>query len=393
MHYFLFVRLQGLYVREVGLAESIAVVHRNGVVIDVSEAACARQVSRARTLKEAKLILGGTGTFVDAKSHDFEKAQARWLRRGLKFTSIIQPVSECAAFFDLSPHPKPDDIAAQFLSDLHREEGLAIEAAVAPTKWLAELAVTRCEALPLYMGILPIFPVREPRTWLSQRSTQDLIPLPPEVIERLIRLGARKVFDVQRMSLPVLSAQFGKVGLRIHAAAQGLLRDAVVPEWPKASRSCEVILNGCENEEELMKAIQAVARECALTLSDSDQEAGTFRLYLHMEDGKVCQFERTPKRALRSASMIATHLLQFRKECPVESPIERLRVLMLDLQPARRRQPALTTLESKDASALVSAEARLKSAFGEQAVVRASELSISRDKKVLRAWGTVYGWS
>lgn len=404
MRFIVHAELLGFYLRASGLTDSsagapdrqLAAVHGNGRIIDVSSAAEKRGVMRGQELRDAKLILGPNGVCVPWRPDDGKTASEKWLTRLLQYADAVQVLTQASALVDLSRHPRPDDAAATLLRDLSRSERLPIRAGIGPSGWLARLGSERCDPRALHLGILPVEPIRMPAEWLAQLPVERLSPLAPEVSQKLRRLGLRQVRDVQRLPYAALEQQFGRQARVIAETAFGRNFESFRANWPLGSLTRSLSLDGCTDALQLDAALGSLASQSAFQLCSKDLAADALRLYVSREgaDGadEVQTAERPLKKPIQTASEIHTALRQLLGEISLDAPILRVKILMWGLKRTTLRQGAMAFDRTRDASMLGSALSRIQNAYGQDAVMRGSQVVVSRERRVLKAWGDVYGW-
>lgn len=392
MRSILAIELSGFYIK--GFPDDRpTIIHHGGFVIDACPAARARKVTIGRTVQEAKLILREHGRYVLLEPSGYAKACEQWLNILFRFSGVIEPELPHQAFVDLSDHPRPAEIAAMLLHDLAVSTQLDISCGIAPTKWLARLSASHCHPEALRLGILPAEPIVNASEWLSSRSVRDLTPLSDEIIERLVRLGAPRVRDVQRLSSRVLAQQFKRQAPLVEAVARGAFGKPVQCLWPPKSLFERLTLENGADGEAIKHGLQRLGRVAAARLSSSEQEAMFLVLTVGFESGRHLEFSRTCKQPLRSALHLTTHLNQLFDRIMVDEAVESLRVSLLNLEPAKRRQDSLYHGDGSDVSAAEEVIERLRRCHGPNSLFRASEVTLSYEAKVLKEWKRSIGWS
>lgn len=392
MHYFGYIELAGMYLRELNLRDVPAVVHDRGVLLDVSAGAAARGVLTGFSLAEAKAILRDKAVYAEYREDDFLAARDRWLGRILKYADAIEPASPSSAFVDLSGHPEPGEIAGMLLGDIYSAERLPIRCGLASAKWIARISAQRCDPVALGVGILPIEPVRDAKAWLAPQPVSVLEPLTEYQRRSLQRMGIKLVGELQALPDAVLAQQFKKNAALIRAVCEGRFPDPVCAAWPLESFVASVQMSGCESTLELDAALDEISLECARRLSASDKVAGAMHLYLAYESQRIEEFNRSFKRATQSRSELLGHLRQAVLGLRLDEPVESARVRLIDLARSPRKQMTFAYSDRRDVSGLEPTLDRLKDAFGTGVVIKGSEVRLSREMRVLKAWKDAYGW-
>lgn len=393
MHYIVYVELQGFYVRAIGMQEGLAAVHAKGRIIDSSAEARAHQVTEGLSLNEAKLLLRDRGVFIEYQRSDYTRDAARWLDRLLTYTGAIQPISPAGALVDLSAHPRPSQIAALMLSDLHREEKLPIRAGIAPNAWLAARAAELCSAEAMSLGLLPIEPIANAAEWLKDKPISWLRPLLASDRERLERLGVSFVGEVQELSDRALQQQFGKRAPLVREAAIGRPCNPITSSWPKDSLSDHVSLEKCDSRLKVEDALTMLAMKASLTLRAKDQVAQSISLYLADEDGRAWTAERPFSQATQAAGFISTSLRQLFASLRIDRPLAQARILLSGLSQAPLHQAALGFDEKPQQSSLSAVMQRLNTAQGARSIKPASSIKLTHEQRVMSAWRETHGWT
>lgn len=385
------IELRGIYLRALGLSDALAVVHHGNLVLDASVRAIERKVFHGMPLKEAKLLLGKDGIYCKYNQDDFQVDAEKWLSRLTKYSDRIQVLTQSSALLDLSLHPEPLEIATCLLYDL-RAEGLPIWAGIASLPYVAKLSSQFCDPEALQLQILPIEPVLEVRPWLSRLNVMQLEDLPLDVRKRLSSIGINRVKDLQEIPYPVLARQFRKSAPLIKQVVDGKHSPPLRPNWPPESYSVHQNLDGCSNSIQLDEALAHLAMQAASRLCAKDQVAQKLALYIVTEDHQMVEKVRALSKPIQAASILLTHLRLMLAECQLSSEVLQVRMGLHHLANAPRRQMLLDSLREADKTGLDSAITRLQSTFGQNSILPASQIQLSREQKVWKAWGDIYGW-
>jgi hypothetical protein len=383
MRYVLYVGFDGFFVSVLRAADAALrgrplVVHRSGDVLDSCPEARARGALPGLKLKAAKAILSGA-SFVPWTPEPFVEPSRRWLDRCVPYAGAIEPDGFQAAWIDLSPHPRPEDLARRLADEIG-----ASYAAAAPAKWVAKLfaeAGLGLEEYPDWRSSLYAMPV------------DALRPLSPEQRARLAFLGCKRVADVAWLSLGALRGQFGEDGLRAHQAARGLLNEPVARAYPPgAVREALVFEPAEDSAERLNHALGRLAGRMAAALAERALAGQTLEVaaLFEREDGEAAgRWRRTFARPIHDARSltVALRLLLDRR---LDAPVASLQVLLSGLREASRAQAELF----RGLPCGVRERALLEAArpFGRDRVLAAGQVALSRSQRVLGAWREATGW-
>jgi DNA polymerase-4 len=155
-----------------------------------------------------------------------------------RHTDLVEPLSLDEAYLDVTNNknglPTATRVASTIREQIRHELDLTASAGVAPNKFLAKLASDWRKP----DGLFVIQP---------EEVDGFLLPLPVGRLpgvgkvtgERLEKLGARTVKELQDVDIAVLEKNFGRYGLRLYELARGVDDSEVVPNRPTKSISAE----------------------------------------------------------------------------------------------------------------------------------------------------------
>ena len=379
----LYVRVHGLYVRELASVSlhgdtAPTVVHAEGLVLDASDDAGLRGVVPGMPVGQARALLSGA-RFVPCQPEFYRAAQRRWLDALVPYSDRLEPLSLHEAALDLSGHPRPEEVARHALAALARIEP-RVSHGVGPAAWIARIAADRTgDALADAAAFLAPLP-------------PAALPIDPRILAKLEGLGCATIGAVQSLSWPTLRRQLGPEGGRVHNLAHGVHRDRGGALYPEDALTGSVVLDGgSESREEILAACRDLAARLGPRLESTDRETPELFLHVGHEDRSVT-LERPFARPIRDARTLSAALSLLVAEGFAE-PVWSLRATLPRLKAVRSVQPDLFALREQGSGALDGPIAGLQTAFGEDVVRAASSLHVPRRLHVLRAHGSVYGWS
>lgn len=157
----------------------------------------------------------------------------------LSVTPLVEPLALDEAFLDVSGARKlfgsPVEIAAGIRRRVAGELGLTCSVGIAPTKFLAKLASTRCK--PDGLMVVPADGVLE---FLHPLPVAALWGVGERTEERLRRLGLRTVGELARVPPETLRRELGNAqGAHLHELAWGRDPRPVRPHAPDKSVGAE----------------------------------------------------------------------------------------------------------------------------------------------------------
>lgn len=387
MHYFLWVRLEGFYVRETmrlesGLDQSPLVVHKSGIVLDVSPEALARGVSPGLPLSQAKALLSGA-RFITHDPDRFTAAQTAWLDLLTPFSGVIEPRDQHEAALDLSDHPQPKHIASHIANAL-QAHGFKASCGAGCSKWLARLAAD--------VNDLNETAVTDPAHFLAPLPIHRLLPVSRFALAKLEALGYGTIGQAQAVPSALLLRQFGNEGLTIARAAIGRLHEPVAPVYPERSLSAQFTFEGGTNSlEAVMAGCAALAEQLGSALAATEQEGSELVIHV-LHDAHTITLARTFARPFTDERMLRRFLALLIGD-GFKEPVHALRVSLLRLKRVKHVQTSLFSAQSADAKrSLERTLAQLRRKFGETSVRFAGDVRLPRRVQVLREWNGIVGW-
>jgi len=384
MHYFVCVRLDSFYARELtrqvpDLERETFVVLDGKTVLDASDDATAKGVVQGMPCSQAKALLA-SARYIERNHDDFKKAQIDWLNVLTSFTDVIEPLDQHEAIFDLSNHPRSVEVAELAIAALAAKSPRVVSG-FGESKWIARLALEFGRS----------FNETDPTQFLSALPVHSLTLLSTEAREKLILLGYRDVGSLRAIPLEVLSGQFGTEGLLIHRLARAQHFEPVEPLYPERSISGQFHFQGSTDCLETVAAgYAALARKLGDKLNASDQE--TSDLVLHIEcELSVITFTRTfSKPICNYLSLLASVRLLL--EDKIKEPVYSIRATLPNLKRARRVQNGLFLQSSDNERRLTKAVLNVHSVFGQTSLCRGSEIELPRRVRLLKELGQIVGW-
>ena len=384
MHYFLCVRLESFYARELvrkvpDLGDSTFVVTDKGYVLDASDDALSRGVVSGMSVSQAKALLT-SARFIERKIDDFRNAQREWLDTLVPFSDTIEPLDQHEAIVDLSGHPRSQEMANWAIQALSNHSPRVVTG-YGESKWIARLALEfgRGEAQD------------DPLVFLAPLPVQSLVLLRPATRDKLHLLGYRNVESIRTLPLQVLLNQFADEGLLIHRLANAQHFEAVEAIYPDRSFGCLFPFEGgTDSLETIAAGCVALARQLGLKLLNEEQE--TSELLLHIEhEAKVVSFARTFSKPIRNElSLLAS--LRLLIEGKTEETVYSLRVTLPHLKRAKRVQNGLFAQRADGERKLSQAVSTVQTVFGQASLCRASEIELPRRVRLLKEMGQIVGW-
>ncbi|CAN5190973.1 DNA polymerase IV [soil metagenome] len=154
-------------------------------------------------------------------------------------TPLVEPLSLDEAFLDVAGARRrlgsPTEIGRWIRARIEDEQAITCSVGVAPTKFVAKLASSRCK--PDGLLLVPIGGVIR---FLHALPVSALWGVGARTEEQLLRLGLRSVAQVANTPLPTLQRALGPaLGRHLHELSWGRDDRAVVPHEPEKSIGSE----------------------------------------------------------------------------------------------------------------------------------------------------------
>jgi nucleotidyltransferase/DNA polymerase involved in DNA repair len=351
-------------------------------VLDVNHTAECKGIRRGMHIRQARALADK----VEVRSYqreDFEERYRLWLDLCLDYSGVVQPCGQHAAWVDLSSHPNPTDIAERLVRDLAAATGRGVECGIAGSCWVARLAARSHD-----WGLA----LRDPAAFLSPLPVSDLLPVAPEDRVRLRFLGYPTIGSVAVLPLPVLSSQFGDLGLLIRAAAKGGLADPVIPTYPPNHLVERFLFDSpTDRTEDVAVAAKHIAEALGRRLQEQDREAVRVRFTVETEEGVHHTTLRTFPHPLHHPATVHAAMRALLKKLPAQAIVS-LQLMLLDLELIQAVEKPILEEQGTITKWTEMPLRHLKEIFGDQSICRASQIELPRRVRVLQEWKNAIGW-
>lgn len=407
MRWLLYVALPGFYLQNIAPpdAAGLRVVLYEKKVVESCPGATRRGVYPGMAESEVKTLLQNEAQYLIINHEELRPARNAWLDLGLEFADSIEPESPASAWFDLSAHPQPTEIANALLRYLSEKLPFPqMIAGLAADRWIAKMAAQTTSPGEVPRGIACIEPTTDQAAFLGPLPTERLTPVAPAYRDRLITLGYRRIGEVARAAPALLRRPFGEDSLKILAAAQGRWPDPIRASYPPASwHTCTRLNDPVANHLVLEVIYRDLAQMASNNLIEKDQIARHIWLKLECESGRQASAQRPFGKPTREPQAMNTLLNLIGKEAwnalqlnpnDIEEGVAAVHLRLLELIPAPRVPQSLPgTYGIRERTlAAESALRRIKSVHGDQAVLPAGLITLSRRNKLLQLWRQSTGW-
>ncbi|MFA6464221.1 MAG: DNA polymerase IV [Desulfurivibrionaceae bacterium] len=161
------------------------------------------------------------GVFLPVRMARYQEISRRIMEIFQRFTPLVEPLSLDEAFLDVTASQQlmgtAEDIAVQIRALVRETMGLTVSAGVGTSKLVAKIAsdLNKPDGLtivPTGQEELFLAPLPIGRLWGVGHTTRDALAL----------IGVKTIGDLHRIPPAILTAKFGKAGLMLREAAQGI---------------------------------------------------------------------------------------------------------------------------------------------------------------------------
>jgi len=237
-----------------------------------------------------------------------------------RYTPIVEPLSLDEAFLDVTGSIRlfgpATDIAASIRRGVADELSLRCSVGIAPNKFLAKLASVEAKPHATPAGIEPgagvvVVGAGEERDFLDPLPVERLWGVGPVTLEKLHRIGIRRVADFAAVGEPALVGALGAgQGHHLLGLSMGVDDRPVEPEREAKSISHEETYSTNKHEPaELQRELVRLADAVAARLRAAHLGARTITIKVRFDDGFTTITRSTTSReAIDRADTIVTLL-------------------------------------------------------------------------------------
>ncbi|HSP28993.1 MAG TPA: DNA polymerase IV [Ilumatobacteraceae bacterium] len=320
-----------------------------------------------------------------------------------RYTPLVEPLSLDEAFLDVTGSLRLFGPAAEISASIRRavadELSLGCSVGVAPNKFLAKLASVEAKPRATPSAVEPgagvvVVASGEERSFLDPLPVQRLWGVGPVTLDKLHRIGIRRVGDFAEVDEPALAAALGAGQARhLLGLAQGIDDRPVEPEREAKSISHEETYATDKTEfEELRRELVRLADAVASRLRAAGVGARTLTLKLRFDTGfQTITRSVTCPEAVELAPEIVGLLTPLLETIDPSPGVRLLGVAGSNLGPSTR-QLSLDDLFDAQPDWVATTEAldQIRDRFGSGAIGPASALESGRLRVVRRGeqqWG------
>jgi DNA polymerase IV len=340
-------------------------------VVDCSEEAAARGVTRATTLEEAARRCPGAA-FLSLETGRYEGVWEEILSTLASFTLRIEAAQPGAAFLDITKALKvwktegliADGMVRAISSMFH----LSVHVGIGNSRFVAREAA---RSASLHAAIVP--PGGEQR-FVAPLSIEYL-PVPGDVKERLALLGLRTLKKIGALSRGQLVSQFGSIGETMWGLAQGAGdREGIRPGCAVTSVERETVCEPpLETMEHLAAPLATTVEGLVAELNGLGRQCRKVRLVLTLDNGGVFARDSVLHRPTVSADEIQRRILSTMESVTFGSPIVGILLVASALSCREEKQEGLFRGLSNRPGSFGAIRGFLVAKYGQMPVVRIEE--------------------
>jgi DNA polymerase-4 len=201
------------------------------------------------------------------------------------YTPHVEPISLDEAFLDVTGSRRllgtGRQIATEIRTRVERDEGITCSVGIAPSKFIAKLASSRCKP----NGMLEIQPERI-LTFLHPLPASAIWGVGPKTAEALERLGLRTVEDIAKTPRETLIRALGEAnGASLFELAWGRdYRDVVSDEPGKSISAAETFSRDIDDPEIILKEYLRLSEKVSTRLRERSLFAKTISIKVRFAD-------------------------------------------------------------------------------------------------------------
>lgn len=274
--------------------KSFAAVNKN-TVIGVSPELFAAGVLPGATRRHARQTCPGA-VFVDQEPDAYPRLAGKVWDICYEHTPLVEPIAVDGAFADFTGCGDARAIADSIVSESRDKASLEVRIGLAGNRLMARVAVEAdvgmgasvsigvgagpnasvgagVAVVPRSEQVITVVSGSEER-FLSKLPVSSLWPLPPDTVDKLVKLGINTVGQLQAVPLSMLTSQLGEAGLAAHLLSRGIDRSPVRATYPEETIECSMSFDFpvCEWPD-LEQCLRVCASEIVARLSASGSRA------------------------------------------------------------------------------------------------------------------------
>jgi DNA polymerase-4 len=356
-----------------------------GVVSAASYAARKFGIHSAMPIATARKLCPH-GVFLPVRMGRYQEISNRIMEIFHRFTPLVEPISLDEAFLDVTDSEmlmgRSEEIARTIKRLVREETGLTVSAGIASSKLLAKIA----SDLDKPDGLTMVEPGKE-REFLSPLPIKKLWGAGAATQKTLALMGAQTIGDLSRLPLQLLTATFGKSGLHLHLAANGIDdREVITEHETKSIGNEETFERDLREEKALRKELLALATRVGKRLRRHGLAGKTVTLKVKYADFKQITRSTTLSEATADDRKIFLHGCELLTRTQAgQRPVRLIGISISNLTPAvSEKQLQLfnhATAQADGRRKLYQALDAISGKYGSDAIVPGALLDEKREEE------------
>lgn len=296
-----------------------------GVVSSANYEARKYGIRAAMPVSQAKR-LAPEAIFISPNHERYSEVSDAIMKIFTSYTPFVEPLSLDEAFLDVTGARKllgtGREIGNAIRKQISNEQGITCSVGIAPNKFIAKLASSRCKP----NGLLEI---------TQDRIIDFLHPLPvseiwgvgPKTNEELINLGLRYISDIANTPRATLIRALGEsLGIHLHELSWGRdFREVETVEVDKSISAANTFDMDIEDQEILLKELLRMCERAASRLREKELASRTIAIKVRFADFKTINRSRT----LPSPITSTNEIYEVAKSLFLALKLERARVRLI----------------------------------------------------------------
>lgn len=309
-----------------------------GVVSAASYAARRFGIHSAMPIATARKLCP-QGVFLPVRMRRYQEVSNRIMEIFHRFTPLVEPISLDEAFLDVTGSEllmgRSEKIARTIKCMVREETGLTVSAGLASSKLLAKIA----SDLDKPDGLTIVAPGQE-RDFLRPLPIKKLWGVGDATRKTLALMGVQTIGDLSGLPLQLLTATFGKPGLHLHLAANGIDdREVITEHETKSIGNEETFERDLREEKAIRKELLALAARVGKRLRRHGLTGKTVTLKVKYADFKQITRSTTLAEATADDRKIFLHGCELLTRTQAgQRPIRLIGISISNLTPAVSRK-------------------------------------------------------
>ena len=346
--------------------------HERKTVFDCSEKATASGIYLGMTLRQASHRCPDA-IFLPVDEDGYNRAFDEVLDTLDHFSPVVEADSPGRAFLDISGTEHlfgpAKNLASQASNEIIHKTGLQSQIGIASNKFVASIAASLASTRSL------ILTSGQERSFLQPLSI-EFLPIAPEAITWLKRLGLRTMGQVADLPINALDSQLGQDGLMAHRLAKGIDKRMVKPRpRPDVLEQSLSFDHPLGNMDALLAAISSLLEKLVPVLRSRYQVCHEIRLRFCFDNGRAWQDTVVLKTPLDSEQEMLGILKRHLETASLPEGLAEIQLVLASLgREFSQQSPLPTGTRGHQQEALQHMERDLEHKFGHSPLKRVLEL-------------------